>query len=169
MTRPRESEYAPHFSRYVDLVAEADVLPVLEAQVALMRAVPGRVGDRERFAYAPGKWTIREVAGHMADTERLFAFRALAFGRMDPTPLPAFDENAYVENARFNEIPPPDLVEEFVLVRLASIRLLQGFAEERWDASGVANGRAITVRGLAFVMAGHVRHHLKGLAENYGI
>ena len=105
----------------------------------------------------------------MADTERLFAFRALTFGRMDPTALPGFDENAYVENARFDEIPLADLVEEFALVRQASVRLLKGFADERWDASGVANGRAITVRGLAFVMAGHVRHHLKGLAENYGV
>jgi hypothetical protein len=169
MPRPLDTEYAPYFSRYVDLVTEADIRPVLEAQVGLMRALPGTVGSRELFAYGPGKWTIRQVAGHVADTERVFGYRALVFGRMDPNALPGFDENAYVDNARFNDIPLADLVEEFALVRQASIRLLKGLADGQWAASGVANGRTISVRALSYLMAGHVRHHLNGLAANYGV
>jgi DinB superfamily len=167
--RPQDAEYAPYFSRYIDLVSEADILPVLEAQTGLMQAIVARAGGKERFAYAPGKWTVREVAGHVADTERVFGFRVLVFGRGDANELPGFDENAYIEHARFDEIPLSDLVEEFALVRQANIRLLKGLADDAWSASGVANGRRITVRALAFLMAGHVRHHLAGLAANYGI
>lgn len=167
MARPDVSEYATHFARYIDLVGEADIFGVLDAQVGLMRAIAGRAAGKERFAYAPGKWTVRESAGHVADTERVFGYRALVFGRRDEKELPGFDENAYVEHARFNDIPLHDLVEEFVLVRQANIRYFQGLPADAWDASGVANGRRITVRALSYLMAGHVRHHLAGFKENY--
>lgn len=134
-----------------------------------MRSVAGRAEGKELFAYGPGKWTIRQVAGHVADTERVFGYRALVFGRLDQNELPGFDENAYVEHARFNEIPLQDLIEEFALVRQANLRYLKGLPAAAWDASGMANGRRITVRALSYLMAGHVRHHLRGLGENYGV
>jgi hypothetical protein len=169
MARPHEGDYAPYFSRYVDLVSEADILPVLDGQVAEMRALAAGDAGKEQFRYATGKWSVREVAGHVADTERVFGYRALVFSRRDATELAGFDENAYVEHARFDEIPLVDLIEEFALVRQANARLLRGLSGEAWDAAGVANGRRITVRALAYLMAGHVRHHLKGFAGNYGI
>ncbi|HEX4348492.1 MAG TPA: DinB family protein [Vicinamibacterales bacterium] len=169
MPRPSESEYAPYFLRYIGLVSEPDVLPVLEAQTGLMRAIVSAAAQKEQFAYASGKWTVREVAGHVADTERVFGYRALVFGRHDQTALPGFDENAYVAHARFNEIALHDLIEEFVFVREANIRYLKGLPSAAWEAAGVANGRRITVRALAYLMAGHVTHHLKGLGTNYGI
>jgi hypothetical protein len=167
--RPTEGEYHQHFARYIDLVSETDILSVLDQQVTAVRAVVSRAAGREQFAYAPGKWTVRQVAGHVTDTERVFGYRALVFSRRDATELPSFDENAYVDHARFDEIPLRDLVEEFALVRQANLALLRGLSEAAWSASGIANHRSITVRALAYLMAGHVRHHLTGLATNYGI
>lgn len=169
MSRPDSTEYAPYFGRYIDLVTEPEILGVLEEQVALMRSVAGRAASKELFAYGPGKWTVRQVAGHVTDTERVFGYRALVFGRLDQNELPGFDENAYVEHARFNDIPLADLIEEFVFVREGNLRYLRGLPPAAWGASGVANGRRITVHALAYLMAGHVRHHLKGLGEKYEI
>jgi hypothetical protein len=169
MARPAPGEYHEYFSRYIDLVTEPDILPVLDGQVALVRDLVPRARGREQDAYAPGKWSVRQVVGHVSDTERVFGFRALVFGRGDRSELPGFDENAYVAHARFDEIPLQDLVEEFASVRNANRQLLGGLSAGAWADSGVANQRAITVRSLAYLMAGHVRHHLDGLARNYGI
>lgn len=169
MSRPDSTEYAPYFGRYIDLVTEPEILSVLEEQIAPMRSLAARAASRELFAYEPGKWTVRQVAGHVTDTERVFGYRALVFGRLDQNELPGFDENAYVEHARFNDIPLADLIDEFVFVREGHLRYLRGLPAAAWRASGVANGRRITVHALAYLMAGHVRHHLKGLGEKYGI
>lgn len=168
--RPKADEYAPYFQGYVELVPEPDVVPVLEAQGGELRRVLTAVPkERESFAYAPGKWTVRQVAGHVVDGERVFAYRALCASRGDPSSLPSFDENAYVANASFDERPLADLVEEFVLLRAANVRMLKVLRPEQWRLAGVANGVSNTVRGLAYVMAGHVRHHLRVLAERYGV
>jgi len=170
MTRPATTEYDAYFARYVDLVQEPDVLAALEGQVGLLRRFASAVkGDRELFAYAPGKWTLRQVAGHLGDCERVFGYRAFVFSRLDQTALPGFDENAYVDHARFNETRLADLVEEFILVRQANLRVLKALDDDRWSATGVANNRRITLRALAFLMAGHVRHHVNGLRERYGV
>lgn len=169
MARPHPAEYDDYFSRYVDLVNETDILPVLEGQIAEVRALAARARDKEQFAYAPGKWTVREVIGHVSDTERVFGYRALVFGRGDSNELPGFDENAYAANSRAGEIALPRLVEEFVSVRQANVFFLQGLTAQAWMRSGVANHRTITVRALSYLMAGHLRHHLKGLAANYGV
>jgi len=169
MKRPADNEYASFFRGYVDLVPEEDLLGVLESQGGLLRRFAAGVPrDRETFAYAPGKWTIRQVMGHLGDGERVFGFRAFCFGRGDQTPLPGFDENEYVERSRYNEAPLLELAEDFVQSRESNLRTFRGFGEEEWSRSGVANGNAVTVRALAFVMAGHVRHHLKVLHERYG-
>jgi hypothetical protein len=167
--RPRETEFHSYFARYIDLVQEGEILPALETQIADVRGLVARAQGKEQFAYADGKWTVRQVMGHVTDTERVFAYRALVFGRRDATELPGFDENAYAANSRAGDIPLADLVEEFALVRGANIRLLAGLPPESWSFAGVANHRSITVRALAFLMAGHVRHHLIGVKERYGI
>ncbi len=168
--RPRSDEYAPYFKGYVELVPELDVVPVLEAQGGELRRIFTAVPrTKESFAYAPGKWTLRQVAGHVVDGERVFAYRALCASRGDKNSLPSFDENAYVANARFDEVPLADHAEEFALLRAANVKLLRALRPEQWSLAGVANGVPNTVRGLAFVMAGHVRHHLRVMAERYGV
>jgi len=168
--RPKDDEFAPFFRGYVSLVPETDVLGALDEQVAIVRRVAGSVArDKETFAYAPGKWTIRQVAGHIGDGERVFGFRAYAFSRLDPSPLAGFDDHAYVERSRCGDVPLSELVEDFAAVRTANLRMFKALRPEQWAASGVANGTTITVRALAYVMVGHVRHHLAILRERYGV
>src|SRR5262245_42297605 len=170
MMRPREAEYAPFFHGYVQLVPELNILDALESQVGVVRHVASMVSkEQELFFYAPGKWTIRQVAGHLGDGERVFGFRAFSFSRLDETPLPGFDENGYVERSRSNDLPLTELVEDFIAARAANLRLLKTLTPEQWRGSGTANGKSITVRALAYVMVGHVRHHLHLLKERYGI
>jgi hypothetical protein len=168
--RPKEGEYAPYFRGYVERVPEEDVLAVLEAQPVELRRAFDRVPPaKETFAYAPGKWTLRQVAGHVVDGERVFAFRSLCASRADKNSLPGFDENAYVANSRFDEVPLADHAEEFALLRTANVQMLRRLSPEQWRLAGVANGVSNTVRAIAYVMAGHVRHHLRVMAERYGV
>lgn len=168
--RPAASEYAPFYAGYVTHVPEDDVLAVLRDQSrdveAFARAVPP---DRESFSYAPGKWTIRQVMGHLGDGERVFGYRAARFSRGDRTPLASFDENLYVANGRFETVPLAALATEFLHLRAANVSTLERLDEAAWHASGVASGNVVTVRALAFIMAGHVRHHLRILRERYGM
>jgi len=168
--RPRDDEYAPFYNTYVKLVPEDDVLPAFREQVAVIRKLGATVpAARETHAYAPGKWTVRQVIGHVIDAERVFSYRALCFSRSDVTPLPAFDENAYVDHAGFNDVPLADLVEEFVLLRSANVKMFESLGADQWTASGIANRNAISVRALAYVMTGHVRHHLNMLRDHYAL
>ena len=170
MMRPYASEYPSSCAGYIDLVPEDDVLPVLRGQIESARQFAASVPqDRETYAYAPGKWTIRQVAGHLGDGERAFSFRAFCFSRADQNPLPGFEEDAYVEQSNFNGRRLADLVEEFALLRSANLRMLSALRDDQWARSGVANGSSITVRALAFGMAGHVRHHFKTLRDRYAV
>jgi hypothetical protein len=169
-SRPQSGEYPPFFHGYVSLVPETDVLSILDSQPEILRRLRTIVTpDQETFAYAPGKWTIRQVVGHIGDGERVFGFRAFSFSRSDKTALPGFDENQYVEKSSFSAMPLADLVEDFTLMRQANLRMLRSLGDAQWDAAGTANGNQVTVRALAFIMAGHVRHHLVVLRERYGI
>jgi hypothetical protein len=169
-SRPQAGEYASFFHGYVSLIPETDVLSILDSQPEILRRLTTIVTPhRELFAYAPGKWTNRQVVGHLGDGERVFGFRAFSFSRSDKTALPGFDENQYVQNARFNEMPLADLVEDFALMRQVNLRMLRSLGAGQWDAVGTANGNRVTVRALAFIMAGHVRHHLGVLRERYAI
>jgi len=168
--RPQTGEYAPYLQDYVALMPESDVIAMLEAQGGELRRVFSAVPKaKETFAYAPGKWTVRQVAGHVVDGERVFAYRSLCASRGDPNPLPSFDENAYVANARFDELPLADHAEEFFLLRAANVRMLKALRPEQWLRAGVANGVSNTVCGLVWVMAGHVCYYLRVLAERYGV
>ncbi len=168
--RPNPDEYAPFYAGYIGRVPEAEILPVLAAQLETLRRLPALVSPaRESFAYAPGKWSIRQLVGHLGDGERVFGFRAFAFSHGDATPLPGFDENAYVSAARSHVTPLTDLVDELVFLREANLRMLRALDDATWTARGLANGHAISVRALAFIMAGHVRHHLDTLRTRYDV
>lgn len=166
--RPAETEFAPYYAGYVGRVPDGDIVETLrsqlEATVALARSLAEATGAHR---YAPEKWSIREVLGHMADTERIMAYRALRVARGDMTPLPGFDENLYVRNARFDERTLASLADELALVRQATIGLIAQLDDEELSRTGTANGAPITARALAWIIAGHERHHLAILRERY--
>ena len=167
--RPAESDYPEYFRKYVSLVPEDDVLAVLGSQVAIIDALPARVGAKETFAYAPGKWSVRELLGHVGDGERVFAYRALTFSRFNAVSLPAFDEETWTPHGHFAGVPLRELADEFVALRRANLQMLRRLEEPQWQAGGFGDNKPITVRALAYVMAGHVRHHLAILRDRYGV
>jgi hypothetical protein len=167
---PAEGEYAPFYAGYVALASKGDLLRGLEAQVHEVSGLLRGLSEEEAmFRYAPGKWSVKEVAGHLADTERIMAYRALRIARGDTTPLPGFDENAFVATAGFDARPLPSLVEEWETVRRASLLLLRGFDGEAAGRAGTASGAPITARALAYIIAGHVAHHLEILRTRYAL
>src|SRR5262245_47319922 len=168
VSRPEAAEYAPHFEKYIALVPDGDLMNLLEAQPEeVRRTLSGVSEERAGHRYAEGKWSIRQVIGHLADSERVFGYRALCVARGEQAGLPGFDENQYVANAPFDSVPLAELIRELEVVREGHVRLLRRLAPEAWLRTGTANAKAISVRALAFVMVGHVRHHLVILRERY--
>ena len=168
--KPPATEYAAPLARYVSLITEPDVLPVLERQVDELNAYAAVVPrDRELFRYAPGKWSIRQVFGHLTDGERVFGYRAFCISRGETAALPSFDENTYVDRSPYDTTSLADLRAEFIEVRKANLHFLKRLDDAAWRSIGKSGTNPISVRALAYVMAGHVRHHFNGLRENYGI
>jgi uncharacterized damage-inducible protein DinB len=166
--RPEPGECAPPHFAYVREVPDVDVLLSMERQIhettALLEALPGEKAD---FAYAPGKWTVKQVIGHLIDAERIFSYRALRLARGDSTPLPGFDENAYVPASAAERRSIVDLLGELHAVRRASLALFQHLPAEAPTRTGSVNGVTVSVRALVWVIAGHERHHLRILKERY--
>lgn len=170
ITKPAPGEYGSYYQKYVDLVPGDDSLAALEAQGPVTQALLAAAGEgKAGHRYAPGKWTVREVVGHMADCERVFAYRALRFGRGDATDLPGFDENLYVPGGNFERRTLADVAAEFASVRAASLALFRAFDEPALLRQGTANGFPCSVRALAMILAGHELHHVKLLRERYGL
>jgi hypothetical protein len=168
--RPAPSEYHPAFQRYVSRVSEDDVLPALEKQPAELRAALGGLTEEQAgFRYAPGKWSIREVLGHVTDAERVFGYRALCVARGDVTPLPSFEENDYAANAGHDRYALRELLDEFEHLRRSNVSMLSHLDGGAILNVGNANGSPVSARALASIMVGHVRHHMAVLAEKYGI
>ena len=167
-TRPVAGEYNPYFDRYISLVPEGDVLALLQSQfeatLALLRSIPA---SHAGYRYAPDKWTVREVLGHIADTERVFADRALRIGRGDQNPLPGFDENVYVANGAFESASLDDLIANYENVRRSTHSLLSLMDATAAARTGTANGAAISVRALAYMVAGHELHHVTLFKSRY--
>jgi len=168
--RPAAGEFAPFYAGYVAAVPEGDIVATLEREgrdfVAELRALaPGRAAHR----YAPGKWTIAEVVAHVADAERVFTYRALRFGRGDATPLPGFEQDLWVPASHAGSRPFAALLDELEAVRAASLHLFRSFEPEDWDRAGEASGLPVSVRGLAWIAAGHALHHRRILVERYGL
>ncbi len=168
IARPAPTEYVPHFARYVDLVPQGDVLDLLRRQVDETAALVGALGDRDaEYRYAEGKWSIKEVIGHVTDTERIFVYRALCFARGEAARLPGFDENAYARHSNAGSRPIRDLVTELKTVRAATLTFFAGLGEEDLMRRGTANQREYTVRAIAWITAGHERHHAGIVRERY--
>jgi hypothetical protein len=166
--QPLESEYAPDYSGYVGQVSEQDIMPVLRSQLDALDVLLGRVTpEHEPFRYAEGKWSIREMIGHLIDGERVFGHRAFCIARGEQQNLPGFEQNDYIATSPYDRIELEDLLAEFRLVRLSNIAMLRTLDETAWSRIGTANSNQISVRALAFIMAGHVRHHMEVLRERY--
>lgn len=168
IAKPEPSEYAPYYEKYISLVKANDILGALETQrvqtVQLFAARSERDGN---FRYAPDKWTVKEVLGHVNDTERIFAYRALRIARGDQTPLPGYEQDDYVRSGGFGDRTLAALTEEFTHVRNASIALFRSLPKDAWMRRGTANKNEVTVRALAFIVAGHELHHRLILEERY--
>ena len=170
LARPAAGEFAPYYGAYVGAVPEGDLVGLLERQGAETATLLSGVDEaRAAHRYAPGKWTVRQVVGHMVDAERVFTFRALHFARGAGTPLPSFDENSWAEIAQADHRTLASHVAEFVAVRAATVALFRGFSAADAARSGTASGHVVTVRALAFITAGHERHHVSILKEKYGL
>ena len=168
MKRPENTEYSDWYAGYVGSVQETDIISALEKQADDVKDFFAEISEEKGlYRYAEDKWTIKELLGHINDGERVFAYRALRFSRNDETALAGFDENPYVANSNFNERTLTDLVEEFVLLRQANMFIFRNLKESDWDNSGIASDAKVTLRALAYIMAGHIRHHLKILKERY--
>lgn len=158
MKRPQPDEYGEFYANYIALVNE-DVFAELENQIkevpAFLNAIPE---SKHNFAYAERKWTIKELLGHITDTERIMAYRSLRFSRKDETNLPGFEENEYVKNSTFDQRDFNNLVNEFTAIRQSNLFLFQTLTEEQLSFSGLANNNKVSVRALLFIMAGHVKH-----------
>ena len=167
-TRPTTSEYDPFYSTYVEKVPAGDIVSMLvesfEATKALLKACPK---DREQYRYLPGKMSTRELVGHVIDAERMYTYRILHIAREDPSRLPGVDPMAWVASSNASQRPLLELIEEFAAVRAATVGLLGSLDEAAWRATGVARGCAISVRALAYVVAGHEIHHRMVLKERY--
>jgi hypothetical protein len=169
-SRPGADEYAPFYAGYVARVTEDDILGVLTAQQdeigALARSLPE---SKQSYRYAEGKWTIGEVLSHLIDGERVFGYRAFCFSRGEQAPLPSFDENQYVSASRAGLVPLVALAREFAAVRESNLGFLRRLDDAGWTRTGTASGKPVSVRALAWIMAGHPRHHLAVLRERYGV
>lgn len=168
MSRPLENEYAPANQGYVSYVEEDDIMPALRSQIDALDVLLDRVTpEHETYAYAEGKWTIRQIVGHLIDGERVFGYRALCIARGETQNLPGFDQNAYMPYAPYEHVELEDLLSEFRLVRLSNVAMFRTLDEAAWTRMGTANGTPVSVRALAYIMVGHTRHHMGVLRERY--
>jgi len=168
MNRPEKGEYAEYYERYISLVEENDIVAVLENQHAELLEFFKQISEEKSlFAYAEGKWSIKEVIGHLTDGERIFAYRALRISRADQIPIEGFEQDGYIENSNFNNTPLSDLTDELLLNRKSNLILFKSLTDEAWLRTGTASENPVSVRALAYIMAGHIRHHLSILNERY--
>ena len=168
--RPQATEHSSYYTSYIARVTEPDVIDVLARQPGEMAKVFGALPpDRATYRYAPGKWSVAEVLGHLSDGERIFAYRALRIARGDSTPLPGFEENDYVPESHCDRRGLSQVLDDFVAVRRATLTLLAGLDESDLTRVGTANDTPISVRALVYILAGHVRHHMGTLRERYGV
>jgi hypothetical protein len=167
---PEADEYAPFYAGYVALVREHDPVGLLKRQLPVLRSVCTGMREAEALTrYAPGKWSIKEMLGHLSDTERVLAYRLFRISRGDATPLSGFDENAYVKAAGFDRRPVRGLLTELESVRAGTLQLTEAVPPGAWTRRGEANGSPISARALLFILAGHVEHHFGILRARYGL
>lgn len=165
---PQEGEYNPYYETYFNWVKGKDLFKILLSQIEEVRNFFEKMGEeKSMLAYAEGKWSAKEVLGHITDTDRVMAYRALSIARGEQASLPGFDQDAYVQTALFNEVPLVRLLEEFEMTRYALVSMLRNIPESTYANLGVANNVPVTVRALINIIAGHTIHHMNILRERY--
>jgi MOSC domain-containing protein YiiM len=171
LPRPAEDEFNPVFAKYITRVADlADAGRALEVQREdVLVRLSSLAAERASFRYAPDKWSVTEVIGHLADVERVFAYRLLRIARGDETPLAPFDDQSYVRLAAFERRPFSDVLDEWAAARKATLLLVRGLPSEAWARRGTASSHSISTRAIVYIMLGHVEHHLALLADRYGV
>jgi uncharacterized damage-inducible protein DinB len=168
MKRPAGNEFLPYYAQYINKVGEGDIVTLLSRQIGDTTALIAKIPDAKRgHRYAEGKWSIAEVIGHIIDTERIMSGRALRFARNDKQPLPGFEQDDYIAAARFNDIPLAELAAELEAVRQSTCAFLKHVNDQESQRTGTANGAEVSVRALAYIMAGHELHHRGVLEERY--
>lgn len=168
LQRPLTSEYPEYYVPYVNLVPEGDLLTILNEDLkSTMALFEGMSNEEGHFRYAPDKWSIKEVLGHMTDTERIMSYRLLRIGRGDQTALAGFNENEFVEGSQINNKSINDILEDFVATRKATITLIKNMPAEAWSYKGNANNTEVTTRAIGYIIAGHAIHHKKIIRERY--
>ena len=166
--RPGPGEYAPYYDRYISLVSGSDILGTLDSQRRqMLLLLSGRDESDGDFRYAPGKWTVKELLGHVCDTERIFDYRALRISRGDTTPIEGFEQDDYVRNGPFAHRPLAEVIEVYIAVRRATLTLLRNLDDAAWQRRGITNKNEVSVRAIAFTLAGHELHHRRILEEKY--
>jgi hypothetical protein len=170
MQRPEPAEHRPYFDRYISLIDEDDILGLLERQIAELDALLGSLSaEQSRYRYAEGKWSVRGVVDHLIDIERIFGYRALCVSRGETQSLPGFDETEYAAASDADRRELPDLLAELAGARRSNLAMLRRFEGDAWTRIGTANGGPMSARALAFMLAGHLRHHVRILEERYGL
>jgi hypothetical protein len=168
IARPEPGEYAPYYDRYISLISGTDVLGTLDEQRRqMLLLLCGREEAEGDFRYAADKWSVKEVLGHVCDSERIFAYRALRISRGDRTPMEGFEQDDYVKNGPLGRAPLAEVIEDYIAVRRATLTLLRNLDESAWTRCGVANKNDVSVRALAYIIAGHELHHRRILEEKY--
>ncbi|MFS0635240.1 DinB family protein [Mesobacillus foraminis] len=166
--RPETGDYNSYYAPYVSMVPNGEIEAILIEQInETIQLLQPITETQALFRYGPDKWTIKEVIGHVTDTERIMGYRLLCIARGETVSLPGYDDNKYVRNAEFNHLSVQELLENLAGVRTSTIQLLRGLPEKAWNRKGNANDSEVTVRALAYIMAGHERHHRKILIERY--
>ncbi|WP_448701217.1 DinB family protein [Mucilaginibacter sp. AW1-3] len=168
MNRPQPWDYNPFYATYIDKIGDADIVESLIRQHNevndFLKAIPK---DKALYAYADGKWTLNEAIGHMIDTERIMTYRLLRFARNDQNPLPGFEQEDYIANARFNQMQMDDLISEFYYLRKANLYLFKSLNADEQARTGTASNNRVTVNALLYIIAGHVEHHIRIIKERY--
>jgi hypothetical protein len=168
LVRPSSEEYATYYETYISLVPEGAVTDILAEQLEeTTEFIAGLSEELANYRYAEGKWTVKEVIGHINDTERIMNYRLLRIARGDQTPLAGYDDEAYVAQASFSTLPFSLLLEDYAAVRRSTLTLLRGLPQEAWSREGVANNSKLTARALAYIIAGHELHHIRVIKERY--
>ena len=166
--RPSPNEYSEYHQLYISKVPDGQIMTILRDQldeaITLFKTIPESKGD---YRYEPGKWTLKEVIGHLSDGERIMAYRALRFARNDQTPLPGFEQDDYIPYSNSNECSLADLINEFATLRESTLTMFKNFSNDSWERVGTASGNRVSVRGMAYIIAGHLEHHLRIIREKY--
>jgi uncharacterized damage-inducible protein DinB len=166
--KPVSDEYADYYGKYVDLVSAGSIVETLEQQMKeTQRLLSALTDEQASYRYAPDKWSIKQLIGHLIDGEHIFAYRALRFARGDRTPLPGFEQDDYVTNGDFDDVSIEELVRALANIRAASVDFFGQLSEEAWDRRGIANDSEVSVRAIAWIIAGHELHHRRVIETRY--